>query len=378
MSEHIPIPQCDPLASYLRRKEDIDAAIQNVLMRGRYILSTEVDEFEREFAAFHGGGHGIGVGNGTDALELSLRALGLEMGSLVFTVSHTAVATVAAIEKAGAKPILVDIDPATYTMCPRSLEEAIRFHSKKHGGGKMGVIVVHLYGQPASMEAIQRITREHGLYLIEDCAQAHGARLRNRRVGTFGDIAAFSFYPTKNLGAFGDAGAVLTSDLKLAERVRRLREYGWEERYISKIRGGNSRLDELQAAVLRVKLPGLDLDNGARRQIAKNYFAGIRSPAVELPQVGEGCEHVFHQFVVRSGKREALQKHLRERKVGTLIHYPVPVHRQPAYSGRVETTPAGLPETERLAGQVLSLPIFPELCEADSEKVVAAINQWGG
>jgi dTDP-4-amino-4,6-dideoxygalactose transaminase len=281
------IPCIDPLAQYLVRKAAIDQAIGEVLARGRYILGEQVQAFERELAAFCEARFGVGVGTGTDALHLALRALGVGPGDEVVTVSHTAVATVAAVEMAGATPVLVDIEPATFTLDPARLEAAITPRTR-------AVIAVHLYGQPADLDAIGAIARARGLKLIEDCAQAHGARWAGRRVGSFGDAACFSFYPTKNLGALGDGGMVVTSDEGLATRLRQLREYGWVERYVSRTAGWNSRLDELQAAVLRVKLKDLDADNARRGAIAARYAEGLTDLGLTLPATRAGSEHAFH------------------------------------------------------------------------------------
>lgn len=368
------IPQCNPLASYQRRKADIDAAISTVLAQGRYILGDQVAAFEREFSEYLGGGHAVGVASGTDGLEMALRALGVGSGAKVYTVSHTAVATVAAIEKAGAMPVLVDIDPGSYTMCPQSLAAALAAHPC---GERDVVVVVHLYGQPAvHWQAIVDLACSHGLRVVEDCAQAHGAEWCGRKVGALGDAAAFSLYPTKNLGAIGDGGVCFMRDGDLAAKLRSLREYGWKERYVSEVPGGNSRLDELQAAILRVKLKHLDADNDARRRIASLYRAGIRNPRILLPAEHEDGRHVYHQFVVRSTDRDGLREYLRGRNIGTLIHYPVPIHRQPAYEGRLPLPVPGLPETEEAASTIVSLPMFPELEDREIERVVAALNDW--
>jgi len=369
------VPQSNPKAAYLSHKVAIDAAIARTLASGWYILGKEVLAFEAEFAAFHGSAHAIGVGNGTDALEISLRALGLRKEDQVFTVAHTAVATVAAIEKAGATPVLVDIDPQTFTMCPDSLESAIKDQIRR-GGRPGAVIAVHLYGHPAALDEIAGICLRYGLKLIEDCAQAHGASLNGQKVGTFGDIAAFSFYPTKNLGALGDGGAIMTSDSMLAARASLLREYGWEQRYVSSIQGGNSRLDEIQAAILRVKLCLLDQTNQMRRNVAALYGQGIRHASVVLPPTGTGVTHACHQFVIRTGQRDSLRIHLAEHGIGTLIHYPSPIHLQPAYLDRIALAPNGLPQTVSAAAQVLSLPMFPELTTVEIEEVIQHLNTW--
>jgi dTDP-4-amino-4,6-dideoxygalactose transaminase len=388
------IPQTDPRANYLAHKSEIDAAIAAVLAGGRYILGEQVTAFEREFAAYLGAGHAIGVGSGTDALHLALRACGVGPGDRVFTVSHTAVATVAAIELTGAAPILVDITPATFTMDPNRLEEAVKTddqgqmmndeghaHSSVLGHPSLvvrrrsAIIPVHLYGHPVDMAAILEIARRYDLWVIEDCAQSHGATIDGQKTGTFGDIAAFSFYPTKNLGALGDGGAIVTTDPALAEQTRLLREYGWRARYISAIPGLNSRLDELQAAILRVKLRYLDAENTRRRALAAEYDRLLADSSVLTPAMLPGVSHVFHQYVIRSGRRDALQAYLHSQGIGTLIHYPAPVHAQPAYAGRISIR-AGLPHTEAAAREILSLPMFPELSDEQARQVAQAINAY--
>ena len=368
------IPQTDPKANYLVHKEAIHAAIARVLESGRYILGMEVAAFEREFAAYLGVNEAVGVASGTDALYLALRACGVGPGDIVLTVSHTAVATAAAIGLCGATPDFVDIEPDGYTMDPDRLEDAIRSF---RGGRLKAVVPVHLYGHPADMEAIIEIARRHDLRVVEDCAQSHGATVRGKRTGTLGDCAAFSFYPTKNLGALGDGGIVVTDDPDLAENVRLLREYGWKERYVSLVEGQNSRLDELQAAVLRVKLPHLDAENESRRRIAAIYESVLTGIGPVLPKTGSDVAHVFHQYVIRTPRRDALKTYLKDKGIGTLIHYPVPVHRQPAYTGRSRGEER-LPNTERIAGQILSLPIFPELRQEQARTVAREIREWCG
>ncbi|MGO9785890.1 MAG: DegT/DnrJ/EryC1/StrS family aminotransferase [Stellaceae bacterium] len=365
------IPQADPRAAYLARRAEIDRAIAGVLESGHYVLGEEVAGFEREFAAYIGQRHGIGVASGTDALVLGLRALDLPPDSYVATVSHTAVATVAAIELAGLKPLLLDIERDFMTLDPDALIRCL----EKPPGKISAIIPVHLYGQAADLDAILYLARNHGLKLIEDCAQCHGAALGNRRLGGIGDLACFSFYPTKNLGCFGDGGAVLARDEKNASRLRGLREYGWGERYVSDFAGMNSRLDELQAAVLRVKLKHLDADNARRVSIADAYDRGLKDTGLTLPARRKGATHVFHQYVVRSPKRDALRAALDKQGVGTGIHYPAPVHLQGAYRGRVALDPAGLGESERASREVLSLPIYPELADESVARVIAAIRQ---
>ena len=366
------VPQTDPRAGYLSHRAGIDAAVHRVLESGWYIQGNELEAFEQEFCAYLGLRHAIGVGNGTDALELALRACGAGPGDLVFTVSHTAVATVAAIELAGATPVLVDIDPVTYTMDPESLRLAL---AHPPAGTPKAVIPVHLYGQVADMPAILGLARESGLTVIEDCAQAHGATLSGRIAGSWGDLAAFSFYPTKNLGAIGDGGMVATDDAGLAERVRLLGQYGWRERYVSDIPGGNSRLDEIQAAILRVKLPHLERENESRRALARTYTALLDGAGLCLPEVPPHATHVFHQYAVCLPRRDELRAHLQQSGVGTLVHYPVPVHLQPAYLGRLPA-PVPLPRTERIARQVLSLPMYPQLREDQCRRACQEILQF--
>lgn len=365
------IPQTDPKAGYLAQRAEIDAAIARVLEGGRYILGPEVAALEREFATYIGVRHGVGVASGTDALVLALKAIGVGPADYVVTVSHTAVASVAAIELAGARPLLVDIEPRTFTMDAAELERVLAAPP----GRIAAVVPVHLYGQPADLDAILALARRHGARVVEDCAQSHGALSAESRAGSRGDVAAFSFYPTKNLGALGDGGMVVTGDEALAERLRALREYGWRERYVSDIAGANSRLDEVQAAVLRVKLGRLDADNARRAALAAAYDRGLAGLALGLPARRAGASHVFHQYVVRSPARDALRDGLARRGIGTNIHYPLPVHLQPAYRGRLATGPSGLGESERAAREVLSLPLYPELDDGALAEVVAALRK---
>ena len=357
----------NPKAQYLAYKTEIDAAIQRVLDRGRYILGEEVAGFEAEFASYIGVSHAVGVGSGTEALHVALAACQIGPGDEVITVSHTAVATVAAIEQVGATAVLVDIEPDSFTLDPEQLQTAITSRTR-------AVIPVHLYGQPAALDRVLEIAREHDLYVIEDCAQASGATYQGKRVGSFGDISCFSFYPTKNLGAIGDGGMVATNDPELARRARLLHEYGWAERYVSHTQGWNSRLDELQAAILRVKLPYLDRDNQKRARIADQYNDALSGCDLILPSVRKNTTHTFHLYVVRSTKRDELQAFLRDRDIGTLIHYPVPVHLQPAYQARIKGRP--LPETERAAREILSLPMYPELDQSEVQNIIEAIRSF--
>jgi dTDP-4-amino-4,6-dideoxygalactose transaminase len=367
----IPVRQTDPRAGYLAQQTAIDAAIARVLGGGLYILGNEVEAFEAVFANFTGVAHAVGCANGTDAIELALRACNIGDGDLVFTVSHTAVATVAAIERAGATPVLVDVEPGRYTMAP---EELSRVLQRPPPGRPAAVLPVHIYGQSADLSALSGIAREHGLRLIEDCAQSHGSLYRGRLTGSFGDVGCFSFYPTKNLGALGDGGIVVTSQPDLAATLREIREYGWRERYVSARVGINSRLDPIQAAILGVKLTTLAADNARRQAIADRYDAGLAELPLALPSRRPEATHVFHQYVIRLAERDALRERLRSVGIGSGIHYPMPVHRQPAYSGRLACGPSGLGVTERAAPQILSLPMYPHLSDAAVDRVIAEIR----
>ncbi len=361
------IPVTDPGAQYQVFREEIEAAIRRVLDSGYYILGPEVEAFENEFAEYIGTQFAIGVGNGTDALSLALRALNIGPGDEVITVSHTAVATVAAIEQAGATPVLIDVEPEFLTLNPALLEQALTDRTR-------AVVPVHLYGQAAAIHEIQGFCLKHGLALIEDVSQAHGARYRGSRLGSFGDISIFSCYPTKNLGALGDAGIVVKNDTALADRVRRLRQYGWVDRSFSIEPGVNSRIDEIQAAILRVKLPYLDANNERRREIANSYSKALRGLRIEVPRVREEAQHVFHLYVVQVDDRDAFRDRLATAGVQTGIHYPLPIHRQPAYLGRVRTA-TSMSVTDRVAGRILSLPIFPELSTEDSDLVAKVATE---
>ena len=367
------IQQVNPLASYLARKKEIDTAVVAVLEGGWYILGSEVSLFEKEFATYIGVNHAIGVGNGTDALYLALKACGIGQGDAVVTVSLTAVATIAAIEMTGALPVLVDINPNSYTIDYEKLERTIQNHKDIHF---KAIIPVHLYGRPAEIIALRDIACKYGLYLVEDCAQSHGATVKGIPTGAWGDIAAFSFYPTKNLGAFGDGGIVVTNNPGLAEKVKLLREYGWQERYISKIPGINSRLDELQAAILRVKLHYLNSENKQRRHIASTYNEKLRGiPYIIPPEPGKEY-HVYHQYVIRTSKRDELRTYLKNSNIITLIHYPHPVHAQPAYTNRVGIGAGGLIHTEQACQEILSLPMYPQLTDEQVLQVCKTIQEW--
>ena len=361
------ISQANPLCQYLAHREGIDAAIQRVLHKGRYILGEEVEAFEREFARYLNVAHAIGVGSGTAALEIALRACGIGPGDEVITTAHTAVATVAAIELAGATPVLADIEPGSFLLDPAEVEKVISPRTK-------AIIPVHLYGQPADLSGLLPLAQRHKLRMIEDCAQAHGAIYGDRRVGGWGDLGCFSFYPTKNLGAIGDGGMIVTGSTELAERARSLREYGWQRRYVSAFAGANSRLDELQAAILRVKLPCLDADNQRRLEIARLYSEDLAG-CVTVPLVKDSRSHVFHLFVIRTACRDALQEFLGKQGIGCAVHYPAPVHLQPAYLGRLGEA-GSFPAAEQAANDILSLPLYPELLASQCQRVIRAIREF--
>ena len=364
----LPVPQCSPVASYLEYQAPIDDAIGKVLRGGQYILGQQTEAFEREFASYIGVAGAVGVASGTDALVVALRACGVRPGDIVYTVSQTATATATAIDLCGATPVFIDIDATTYTMDAVDLERAIR---DVPGGRPKAVVPVHLYGQPADLDAICEIASIHGLRVIEDCAQAHGAVYRGRKVGGWGDLAAFSFYPTKNLGALGDGGILVTNDRGLEDAARLIRQYGWKERFVSSSRGMNSRLDELQAAILRVKLKHLDAANQARRVVAAAYDAALSGTGLALPRAMPSTLHVYHQYVVGVPDRDALRRKLTDCGVGTAIHYPVPVHRQPTFADvPIRRT---LPNTDAAASGILSLPMYPQLSPGQVAHVTRSV-----
>ncbi len=363
------IPQSSPRAFSEEHRQEMMDAMARVLDSGTYILGAEVKAFEQEFARQFDFGDAVGVASGTDAIALALRALGVGRGDRVATVSHTAVATVAAIEMVGASPVFVDITSDTYTLDPASLARTLETQD-----AIKAVIVVHLYGHPADIPCIIPIANRFGVRVIEDCAQAHGAKVDGHFVGGLADAGTFSFYPTKNLGAIGDGGMVVASDPERTRKLRMLREYGWERRYVSDLSGVNSRLDELQAAFLRVKLPYLDAGNRRRAEIAAAYDDGLADTGLLLPKKRPGATHVYHQYIVRHPDRDQLKARLELKGTGTNIHYPVPVHRQPAYAGRFAIDPGGLGTTDAVAREVLSLPMYPELGDAAIARVVDAVR----
>ncbi len=358
----------DPKADYLAHAPAIHAAIDRVLASGHYVLGPEVTAFEEEFSAFQLGGFTVGVANGTEAIELALRAAGIGAGDQVATVANTVTATVSAIQQIGAQPVFVEIDPATMVMSAEALAAMLA----RPGSEVRAVVPVHLYGNPADLPAIVGLARRHGIRVIEDCAQAHGASMAGAPAGTWGDLAAFSFYPTKNLGALGDGGAVFTRDEVLADRVRILRQYGWRTRYVADEPGRNSRLDELQAAILRVKLPHLEAGNTRRRALAARYHEELANLPLRLPTVSPGAEPVYHQFAVRSSRRDDLQAWLRERGILCGVLYPVPIHHQPAY----RDPGLSLPATEQACAEVLCLPCHPAISDEDAGLITAAIRAF--
>jgi dTDP-4-amino-4,6-dideoxygalactose transaminase len=362
------VPFLDLRATYFELQEEIDTAVKGVMSSGAFILGKEVDLFEQEFASFLGIKHCIGVGNGLDALHLALRALEIGPGDEVLVPSNTYIATWLAVSYAGAKPVPVEPDAHTYNMSPRLIEAAITSRTK-------AIMPVHLYGQAADMDPILDIARRHNLYVIEDAAQAHGARYKGVRVGGLGDIAGWSFYPGKNLGAFGDGGAITTNSDEIAERLRVLRNYGSRVKYYNEALGFNTRLDSIQAAVLRIKLRKLDEWNGRRSAVAARYLDALKDTGLVLPYVPSWADPVFHLFVVRTERREEFMEFLKARGIGTLIHYPVPPHLQQAYS-QLGWKEGSLPLTEQIHREVVSLPMGPHLSEQEVEAVIQAVREF--
>jgi dTDP-4-amino-4,6-dideoxygalactose transaminase len=371
------VPFLDLTRQYKRIEEEILSAQRRVLEKGRFILGDEVSAFEEEFAHYCGIPYGVGVGSGTDALYLALKAAGIGEGDEVITVSHSFIATAFAISLTGAKPVFVDIDPEVYTMDPNALEHFLKKRKAKEGRRRKvkAILPVHLYGHPAEMDAIMDIAERYDLIVIEDACQAHGAEYHGKKVGSFGLFGCFSFYPTKNLGAYGDGGMVVTDDKKLYEMLRLLRCYGEKKKYQHILKGENSRLDEIQAAVLRVKLKYLDQWNGERRKKALTYKRMLENAEVICPVEKEKARHVYHLFVIRAKKRNSLQTFLRENGIEALIHYSIPIHLQKAYK-ELRYHRRDLPVTERCAREILSLPFFPELTSEEMEKVQEQIKNF--
>lgn len=352
---------------YKYQKEFEDKAIE-VLRSGWYILGNELKSFEEEFAEWIGAKHCVGVGNGLDALWLAFRALGISEGDEVVVQGNTYIASVMGITLNGATPVFVE--PDEYNNIDTSkIEEAITDKTK-------AILVVHLYGQASKMDDVVRICREYNLRLVEDCAQSHGAKYGGKTTGTFGDIGCFSFYPSKNLGAFGDGGAIVTDDAEIDRLIRMYRNYGSEIRYYNKVVGVNSRLDEMQAGLLRVRLRHMDDLNAEKKEISRKYLEQIHNPFIELPKVREGCEHIWHQFVLHCTKRDELQDYLKKRGIDTIIHYPIPPHLQEAYAylGHKE---GDYPITEKYAKEVLSIPMYNGMTEEEQNLVIEAINEFG-
>jgi dTDP-4-amino-4,6-dideoxygalactose transaminase len=356
----------DLAAQYRSIKTEVDAAILAVLQRGDFILGKDVSDFETEFAAYCGAAHCLGVANGTDALKLALQACGIGAGDEVITTAHTFIASALAITESGAKPVLVDCDPEYYLLDPTKIEAAITPRTK-------AIMPVHLYGQCADMDAIMAIAKKHNLVVVEDACQSHGSMYKGKRCGSIGDIAAFSFYPGKNLGAYGDGGAVTTNRADLADKVKLLRNYGQRVKYEHLVKGGNSRLDTVQAAVLRVKLRHLDSWNASRANAAVGYGKALAGSSLGLPKVAPWGTHVFHLYVVQTDNRAGLQKALDAAGAQHGIHYPIPIHRQPAMAD-LGYGEGSFVVSEKLAPRILSLPMFPELSEAQIQRVAHAVK----
>jgi dTDP-4-amino-4,6-dideoxygalactose transaminase len=356
----------NPRAQYLSHKSEIDKAIHDVLDGSAYILGNQVELLEKNFANYIGTDFCIGVANGTDAIEIALRSLDIGYGDKVITVSHSAVATVAGIEASGAKPVIVDLEEDYFTIDPNLLENALSNSVK-------AVIAVHIYGQASSMKEIKKFCKTNNLFLIEDCAQAHGAYFNNQRLGSIGDIGCYSCYPTKNLGAIGDGGLITTNSKLLATKIRQIREYGWVDR-VSQIKGRNSRLDELQAAILNVKLNYLDSDNKKRRELAEVYDQ-LSSNDFKIPKRRKNCDHVFHLYVCSTSNRDDLIKYLEDFEIYPGIHYPLPIHLHPAYLKNIELA-SEMTVTESIAKNIISLPMYPELPIEDAQKIVDLISKF--
>lgn len=362
------IPFVDLQAEYQTIKEPINTAITGVLNRSDYILGQSVKDFEAAFAEYCEADYAVGVDSGYSALELILKAYGIGPGDEVITAANTFIATALAISNCGARPVLVDIDPHTYNLDPTKVEAAITPATR-------AILPVHLYGQPADMDPILAIAQKHDLRVIEDACQAHGARYKGRRTGSLGDAAAFSFYPSKNLGAYGDGGIIVTNDAHIADQARLLRNLGQPAKYQHQIKGYNHRLDTMQAAILCVKLPHLDAGNAARRRAAATYNELLADLPLVTPQAAAEAEHVYHLYVIQVPDREALQAHLNEAGIATGIHYPIPIHLQPAYAELVHK-PGDFPVTEQCAGQILSLPMYPHIAHEAIEYTANLIKAF--
>jgi dTDP-4-amino-4,6-dideoxygalactose transaminase len=371
------VPFLDLTRQYKRIEEEILSAEKRVVEKGRFILGEEVSSFEEEFAHYCGVRYGVGVGSGTEALFLALKAIGIGTGDEVITVSHSFIASALAISMTGARPVFIDIDPEAYTMDPNALEDTLKkrkVRNKKQSRIK-AILPVHLYGHPVEMDAIMDIAKRYNLMVIEDACQAHGAEYRGKKVGSLGLLSCFSFYPTKNLGAYGDGGMVMTDRKKLYDILRLLRCYGENKKYEHVLKGWNSRLDEIHAAVLRVKLKYLDQWNGERRKRALAYRRALENTEIICPSVKEQVRHVYHLFVIRTKRRNSLQSFLKEKGIDTLIHYPVPIHLQKAYK-ELGYRRGDLPVTESVAQEILSLPFFPELTGDEMREVQGQMKNF--
>jgi len=368
------VPFIDLKRQYKRIKEEILSATQRVYEKGRFILGEEVSAFEKEFSHYCGVRYGVGVGSGTDALYLALKAAGIGEGDEVVTVANSFVATALAISFTGAKPLFVDIDPKTYTMDPNHLELLLKRQKAKDSGQKIKAILpVHLYGHPAEMDSIMEIADRYDLIVIEDACQAHGAKYGKKKVGSFGAMGCFSFYPTKNLGGYGDGGMVVTDHKKYDQNLRLLRCYGERKKYEHILKGHNSRLDEIQAAILRVKLKYLDQWNKERRGKARLYTKMVSSLGVVCPSERKGVRHVFHLYTIKTRKRDSLQAFLKKRGIETLIHYPIPIPLQKAYR-ELGYRRRDFPLTNQWSRKILSLPFFPEMKDSEIEEVTEGIR----
>jgi dTDP-4-amino-4,6-dideoxygalactose transaminase len=361
-----PVPFVDLQLQYRQLKPDIDAAVLAVMARGDFILGQDVAEFEREFAQFSRVEHCVGVSDGTDAIRLALLACGVGPGDEVITCTHTYIATALAIAETGARPVLVDCDPRYFTISVEAVERAVSPRTK-------AIVPVHLYGQPADMDPLLELARARGLFVVEDAAQAHGAEYKGRRCGSLGDIAAFSFYPGKNLGAYGDGGAVTTPSAELADKVRLLRNYGQRVKYQHLVKGGNCRLDTIQAAILRVKLRHLEAWNASRRVAAAQYARQLAGLPLTLPEAAPYSLPVWHLYVIQTALRDRVQARLHEQGIQSGIHYPVPVHLQPAFAD-LGLGPGSFPVAEQIAPKLLSLPMFPEITSEQVQRVTAAVR----
>lgn len=366
MTTPVKVPYLDLRAQYHGIKSEIDAAVAGVLESGQFVLGSEVASFEREFAGYCGARDCVALNSGTSALHLALLAAGVGPGDEVITVSFTFVASIAAILYAGARPVLVDIDPRSFNLDPNAIEAAITSRTR-------AILPVHLYGQPADMDPILEIARRHNLRVIEDAAQAHGARYKGRPAGTLGDLACFSFYPTKNLGAYGEGGAVTTNNPEFAQKVRMLRDWGQDRKYHHLLRGYNYRMEGLQGAILRVKLRHLDRWTEGRRAVAQAYNESLADCGLQLPVEMPYARHVYHLYTVRAEDRDALQQALLAEGIQTAVHYAIPAHLQTAYAD-LGYGPGAFPQAEAAANSVLSLPIYPEMSRNQTELVARAMN----